>query len=287
MIVSLPTVPHNKGGASTKVQCAFTNRSSAFTPGKRSAFTLIELLVVVAIIAILAAILFPVFAQAREKARQSSCLSNLRQLGLAALQYSQDYDETVVPHLQGAGRDARQPKWMDLLYPYVKSEAIYTCPSRTSDDTDSFGPAYVREWYNFSYLHSPATRRVGNRDYYYGTYSINGAFLSGVEPFIPGGPEAALVHPATTILFCEGGQPWGNNTDANNGFPLNQNFVVDMNWKPDPAVIAGTQVRAIAPHFARTNVSWADGHASSLDLTTAFKKNRNRFMYWAANDYTQ
>ena len=65
-----------------------------FTSGKRAAFTLIELLVVIAIIAILAAILFPVFAQAREKARQSSCLSNEKQIGLAIMQYVQDFDET-------------------------------------------------------------------------------------------------------------------------------------------------------------------------------------------------
>ncbi|MEI6433019.1 MAG: prepilin-type N-terminal cleavage/methylation domain-containing protein, partial [bacterium] len=69
----------------------------AFTPRKRGAFTLIELLVVIAIIAILAAILFPVFAQARERARQASCLSNMRQLSLAFLMYAQDYDEALVP----------------------------------------------------------------------------------------------------------------------------------------------------------------------------------------------
>lgn len=95
---------------------------------RRRGFTLIELLVVIAIIAILAAILFPVFASAREKARQTVCASNLRQLGLAYIQYVQDYDE-VGPNVgvQSA------PVWTDDLYPYVKSTGVYSCPDDTFD----------------------------------------------------------------------------------------------------------------------------------------------------------
>jgi prepilin-type N-terminal cleavage/methylation domain-containing protein/prepilin-type processing-associated H-X9-DG protein len=93
--------------------------------GKRSGFTLIELLVVIAIIAILAAILFPVFAKAREKARQTSCASNEKQLGLAILQYVQDYDEMMPAYDKtGAGATA----WAGRIYPYVKAVAVYTCP---------------------------------------------------------------------------------------------------------------------------------------------------------------
>jgi prepilin-type N-terminal cleavage/methylation domain-containing protein len=84
---------------------------------KKSAFTLIELLVVIAIIAILAAILFPVFAQAREKARQATCISNLKQLGLASMMYSQDYDENLVM-LENS--DARYTI-ANMLDPYIKN----------------------------------------------------------------------------------------------------------------------------------------------------------------------
>jgi prepilin-type N-terminal cleavage/methylation domain-containing protein/prepilin-type processing-associated H-X9-DG protein len=89
-------------------------------------FTLIELLVVIAIIAILAAILFPVFAQARDFGRKAVCLSNERQMGLAAMMYAQDYDETILPWITKTGlpRDtARRDRltWVDLLQPYVKS----------------------------------------------------------------------------------------------------------------------------------------------------------------------
>jgi prepilin-type N-terminal cleavage/methylation domain-containing protein/prepilin-type processing-associated H-X9-DG protein len=98
----------------------------------RSAFTLIELLVVIAIIAILAAILFPVFAQAREKARQSSCLSNQKQMGLAIMQYVQDADETF-PQAYYYPNDSTSAggynHWSGIVQPYVKNEGIFVCPS--------------------------------------------------------------------------------------------------------------------------------------------------------------
>ena len=102
---------------------------------RRIGFTLIELLVVIAIIAILAAILFPVFAQAREKARAISCLSNTKQLGLAIYMYVQDYDESYPKSTDAADAlGANQiDGWADLIFPYVKSDGAYRCPSAVAD----------------------------------------------------------------------------------------------------------------------------------------------------------
>jgi prepilin-type N-terminal cleavage/methylation domain-containing protein/prepilin-type processing-associated H-X9-DG protein len=108
---------------------------------RQRGFTLIELLVVIAIIAILAAILFPVFAQAREKARQTGCLSNLRQLGLATQMYMQDYDETVPWSCLGRVWEKRAYKnirpdnvyLVEMVTPYVKNAQIWYCPSTGPD----------------------------------------------------------------------------------------------------------------------------------------------------------
>jgi len=119
----------------------------------RKGFTLIELLVVIAIIAILAAILFPVFGRAREKARQTSCLSNLKQIVTGSLIYVQDYDEFLFGHCQGTRGTFYAPtypngntslRWPQLTYPSVKNEQLFVCPSYRSAtwsyDTDPSTP---------------------------------------------------------------------------------------------------------------------------------------------------
>jgi prepilin-type N-terminal cleavage/methylation domain-containing protein/prepilin-type processing-associated H-X9-DG protein len=120
----------------------------------RRGFTLIELLVVIAIIAILAAILFPVFAQAREKARQSACLSNLKQIGTALMMYTQDYDEILPSQAQGSpGRPDNavlrfadpdhaqwRVNWIWAVQPYVRNWQIFRCPSAAPHYSADFAP---------------------------------------------------------------------------------------------------------------------------------------------------
>ncbi len=144
----------------------------------RKGFTLIELLVVIAIIAILAAILFPVFARAREKARQTSCLSNLKQLGLATQMYTQDYDELLVLRYYDVAPDwTLRINWYTALEPYIKNTNIYKCPS---DGGSS--------WLSYS---MNCDRNIG------GNYSYHGSNTCV--------KLASIQAPASTIWLAEGG----------------------------------------------------------------------------------
>jgi len=124
------------------------------TTYKKSAFTLIELLVVIAIIAILASILFPVFARARENARKAACQSNLKQIGIAMIMYTQDYDEKYPSAANGGatdGPDGKSNRWYDVVNPYVKNkQQVWICPTA-----------------------GPLRRYGGSDGYTYGGYAYN------------------------------------------------------------------------------------------------------------------
>ncbi len=109
----------------------------------RRAFTLIELLVVIAIIAIPAAILFPVFARAREKARQASCQSNLKQIGLAFAMYVSDFDQKY-PKAWWLACTGVGPNWRDVISPYIKNNQLFQCPSNEAGVGDCNGRGFLR-----------------------------------------------------------------------------------------------------------------------------------------------
>lgn len=193
-------------------------------------FTLIELLVVVAIIAMLAAILFPVFAQVREKARQTSCLSNVRQIGIAALMYAQDYDETLPVYQYNTlvywvgGRDApgqKLDKTRGIVYPYVRSGEINRCPSFTGGDN------------------------LGGTG-----YGINRRLMFGTG-FAPNPAALAdLSVPASTVLFGDAGIP---NFPAKGQVGETVSIEPPSDWLPAPTIDFRHQGMAC--------FTFADGHA--------------------------
>jgi len=152
---------------------------------RRRGFTLIELLVVIAIIAILAAILFPVFAKARAKARQASCASNLKQIGLAAIQYMTDYDQRILAlrYYPAGGYRFQDGSvggcyfWVEAIQPYVKNYGVQRCPARSEDPQCRPNP----------------TRRGSNHTHHY-----------VLNPYIENRNEAEVPEPAQTLFFFGG-----------------------------------------------------------------------------------
>ena len=220
-----------------------TNFSSSAS-NRKSAFTLIELLVVIAIIAILAAILFPVFARARENARRSSCQSNLKQIGLGILQYTQDYDEKYPMRVWGgAGGDIEEANsWRRASYPYIKSAQVFSCPSNTRNADDANDSTDARM--AILPAGSPRFKR---------SYAINATGnVGGTTPseYFSGNSLSAIADSAGTILVGEysGGFPYIPLRD-----PDSRNF-------NDAAI-------TFQGHLGTDNFLFCDGHVKSMKVT--------------------
>ena len=201
---------------------------------RRQGFTLIELLVVIAIISILAAIIFPVFAQAREKARQISCSSNERQLALAVLMYAQDYDECLTPEAIVDSND-NEILWPDLLARYVNSPKLRLCPSDGRAKLNSYG-----------------TNELGFSD------------LTD-EPLPPISNLASFAVPSDTVMLAELGTENDFKTDRPDAYkvppPDGPNDPPNPGQLYDPA-----DARPSARHQGRCNVAFMDGHVKAMRL---------------------
>lgn len=209
----------------------------------KKAFTLIELLVVIAIIAILAAILFPVFAQARERARGISCLSNTKQMGLAIMMYTQDYDET---YFWQPWPGNQNPDWnfpiaqpsvgfYDLMQPYVKNTGIFKCPS--NNDT-------------FYYGNYPNLKKDGAQADYQVRYGLNELLFA-----YKGVAQSALESPAEIAMMGDSSSIWatfiGYLVQDPDG--VNRRYWLRSDQK--------TWIYGTPRHFDGINAIFADGHS--------------------------
>jgi prepilin-type N-terminal cleavage/methylation domain-containing protein/prepilin-type processing-associated H-X9-DG protein len=184
----------------------------------RLGFTLIELLVVTAILALLAAILFPVFAQAREKARQTTCLSNMKQLGLAANLYLQDWDEgfpqthpTATPWLRPSRRDRLTADWFHLLSPYTHTPAVNVCPSDPNISARRPNSYIPNGYFVYGARLSDVPRPV-QTIYLYESADDNGDFETkpwlGMEEIEGEDVAVKRHHGGATYLFCDWHTHW-------------------------------------------------------------------------------
>jgi len=242
---------------------------------KRHGFTLIELLVVIAIIAILAAILFPVFARAREKARQASCQSNLKQIALGALMYTSDYDEVFIP--QNTSPSVGRIWWMGLIQPYLKNLDLMECPSNLS------GWRGEATWAGGGRgIYAPCRNAADSYVRFWGGYGMNCySYANNLEPAAnrcPGTGDrgdlgnytkmAAITMPAETIFAGDspcvvfGPIPcWG----AGQAF--------------DPGDDDSYSERPNGRHNGGNNIAFCDGHVKFMSLT-AIKGYRSGNPYW-------
>lgn len=212
---------------------------------KVQGFTLIELLVVIAIIAILASILFPVFAQARAKARQSVCLSNIRQLSLAILMYGEDYDERFPPSAQrlSSGKVTSSSLiWPAYIFPYAKNQGVFVCTATGSES------GYFETWQDRGRLSIGLNRDLENR--------IDNTTYSW----------SVFTYPANSILLADSTP--GETSLGGRGFQV----VGDR--PPD------TQSAISSRHHEGTNVGLVDGHVKWYRSDSVWKITNSADLLW-------
>ena len=229
---------------------------------RRRGFTLIELLVVIAIIAILAAILFPVFAQAREAARKTSCLSNVRQLGTAYMMYLQDYDENFPPHVTERTAipgtpdtpEARAPfSYKTKLEPYIKNQQIFKCPSAPAWPLPAPGRWFTTDYGN---NHNEANLASASQRAW---YQANPDF-----GFNETTPLAAISQPSRFIILGDAGRASGL---PSRGGMYPQPFAFDDSALPDDK----QQARFLTRHQGGGNIAYGDGHAKWTKLEKTWR----------------
>jgi prepilin-type N-terminal cleavage/methylation domain-containing protein/prepilin-type processing-associated H-X9-DG protein len=245
-----------------------------FVRRTRWGFTLIELLVVIAIIAILAAILFPVFAQARDKARAASCLSNCKQMGTAWMMYQQDYDEAF-PQSQplNSWNDCATMKdrgsysgWIgNLLMPYSKNATIYRCPSLPNNTTVNYGNGNVDDCWNSSEPDSQAQAKW-NIPYIHVSYSYNYVAFNGKT-------MASIGRPADAMAIWDSFNAWSDcgYVTSSCGDWLQRDIPafmakvgIPLNPKMDKTSYTSASYQAkSSPHSNNINIVFADGHAKA------------------------